>query len=109
MVILIVELFKILPCIVHRRRHHRKKIIDDLPVHLKHRHRVETLAQRSNSVRVEYFHCFFFHSFRLDFIFLEMSAAEYRETLKARGARKRDPRQDQNLSMKQKHALIDGL
>ncbi len=40
---------------------------------------------------------------------LEMSAAEYREKLKAQQARKRDPRQDQQLSMKQKHDLIDRL
>jgi len=40
---------------------------------------------------------------------LEMSAAEYREKLKAQHARKRDPRQDQQLSMKQKHDLIDHL
>jgi hypothetical protein len=38
-----------------------------------------------------------------------MSAAEYREKLKAQQARKRDPRQDQQLSMKQKHDLIDRL
>ena len=37
-----------------------------------------------------------------------MSAAEYREKLKAEQARKRDPRQDQ-MSMKQKHDLIDHL
>jgi len=40
---------------------------------------------------------------------LKMSAAEYREKLKAQHARKRDPRQDQQLSMKQKHDLIDRL
>lgn len=40
---------------------------------------------------------------------LKMSAAEYREKLKAQQARKRDPRQDQQLSMKQKHDLIDRL
>ncbi|CAF1601828.1 unnamed protein product [Rotaria sp. Silwood1] len=40
---------------------------------------------------------------------LKMSAAEYREQLKAQHARKRDPRQDQHLSMKQKHDLIDRL
>lgn len=39
----------------------------------------------------------------------KMSAAEYREKLKAQQARKRDPRQDQQLSMKQKHDLIDHL
>ena len=43
-----------------------------------------------------------------DFV-LEMSAAEYREKIKAESARKRDPRQDQHLSMKQKHDLIDHL
>ena len=40
---------------------------------------------------------------------LEMSAAEYREQLKAQGARKRDPRQEQPMSMKQKHEVIDRL
>ncbi|CAF2870372.1 unnamed protein product [Rotaria sp. Silwood2] len=40
---------------------------------------------------------------------LKMSAAEYREQLKAQQARKRDPRQDQQMSMKQKHDLIDRL
>ncbi|CAF3459718.1 unnamed protein product [Rotaria socialis] len=39
---------------------------------------------------------------------LKMSAAEFREQLKAKNARKRDPRQDQ-MSMKQKHDLIDRL
>ncbi len=38
-----------------------------------------------------------------------MSAAEYREKLKAQNARKRDPRQDQHMSMKEKHDLIDRL
>jgi hypothetical protein len=39
-----------------------------------------------------------------------MSAAEYREKLKAQGARKRDPRHEQQpMSMKEKHALIDRL
>jgi hypothetical protein len=40
---------------------------------------------------------------------LEMSAAEYREQLKAKSARKRDPRQEQPMSMKQKHEVIDRL
>ncbi|UJR31445.1 hypothetical protein I4U23_018938 [Adineta vaga] len=40
---------------------------------------------------------------------LKMSAAEYREKLKAQNARKRDSRQEQQLSMKQKHDLIDRL
>ncbi|CAF1250169.1 unnamed protein product [Adineta ricciae] len=40
---------------------------------------------------------------------LKMSAAEYREKLKAQQARKRDSRQDQQMSMKQKHDLIDRL
>ncbi|CAF0951969.1 unnamed protein product [Adineta steineri] len=40
---------------------------------------------------------------------IKMSAAEYREKLKAQHARKRDSRQDQQLSMKQKHDLIDRL
>jgi hypothetical protein len=38
-----------------------------------------------------------------------MSAAEYREKLKAENARKRDPRQNQNMSMKEKHDFIDRL
>jgi hypothetical protein len=38
-----------------------------------------------------------------------MSAAEYREKLKEQNARKRDPRQNQNMSMKEKHDLIDRL
>ena len=37
-----------------------------------------------------------------------MSAAEYREQLKVQHARKRDPR-DQQMSMKQKHDLIDRM
>ena len=45
----------------------------------------------------------------LQSIILEMSAAEFREQWKAQQARKRDPRQDQQLSMKQKHDLIDRL
>ncbi|CAF0764243.1 unnamed protein product [Adineta steineri] len=40
---------------------------------------------------------------------LAMSAAEYREKLKEKSARKRDPRQDQQMSMKQKHDFIDRL
>jgi len=40
---------------------------------------------------------------------IEMSAAEYREKLKEQNARKRDPRQNQNMSMKEKHDLIDRL
>lgn len=40
---------------------------------------------------------------------LKMSAAEYREKLKAQSARKRDPRQEQHMSMKEKHDLIDRL
>ena len=38
-----------------------------------------------------------------------MSVAEYREKLKAQNSRKRDPRQDQQMSMKDKHDLIDRL
>jgi hypothetical protein len=45
----------------------------------------------------------------MSLLFKEMSAAEYREKLKAQQARKRDSRQDQQLSMKQKHDLIDRL
>lgn len=41
--------------------------------------------------------------------FSEMSAAEYREKLKAQSARKRDPRQDHSMSMKEKHDFIDRL
>ena len=40
---------------------------------------------------------------------IEMSAAECREKLKAQNARKRDPRQTQRMSMKEKHDLIDRL
>lgn len=43
------------------------------------------------------------------FFFLDMSAAEYREKLKAQNARKRDPRQTQKMSMQQKHDVIDSL
>ena len=42
-------------------------------------------------------------------LLLEMSAAEYREKLKAQSSRKRDPRQEQNMSMKEKHDFIDRL
>jgi hypothetical protein len=38
-----------------------------------------------------------------------MSAAEYREKIKAQKPRKRDPRHGQNMSMKEKHDLIDRL
>jgi hypothetical protein len=38
-----------------------------------------------------------------------MSAAEYRKTLKAQTARRRDPRQDSQMSMKEKHDFIDRL
>ncbi len=40
---------------------------------------------------------------------IEMSVAEYREKLKAENARKRDPRQDANMTMKQKHDIIERL
>jgi hypothetical protein len=43
------------------------------------------------------------------FLFIEMSAAEYREKLKAQHAGKRDPRQGQHMSMKEKHDYIDRL
>ena len=43
------------------------------------------------------------------FFFLEMSAAEYREMLKVQKSRRRDPRQDQHMSMKQKRDLINDL
>ena len=45
----------------------------------------------------------------LSCLLLEMSAAEYREKLKAQSSRKRDPRQEQNMSMKEKHDFIDRL
>jgi hypothetical protein len=38
-----------------------------------------------------------------------MSAAEYREKLKAQNAHKRDPRQNQHMSMKEKHDYIERL
>lgn len=38
-----------------------------------------------------------------------MSAAEYRAKIKADNPRKRDPRQNQRMSMKEKHDLIDQL
>ncbi len=38
-----------------------------------------------------------------------MSAAEYREKLKALSSRKRDPRQTQKMSMKEKRDFIDRL
>ena len=38
-----------------------------------------------------------------------MSAAEYREKLKTQSSRKRDPRQAQHMSMKEKHDFIDRL
>jgi len=38
-----------------------------------------------------------------------MSAAEYLEKLREKHARKRDPRKDQQMSMKQKHDFIDRL
>ncbi len=62
--------------------------------------------EHSNLVRLNNFiliHLFFFE------ILTEMSAAEYREKLKAQHVRKRDTRQDQQMSMKQKHDLIDRL
>ena len=40
---------------------------------------------------------------------LDMSAAEYREHLKAQNSRKRDPRQNQHMSMKEKRDLINRL
>ena len=38
-----------------------------------------------------------------------MSAAEYRAQLRAQNARKRDLRQNQTMSMKEKHDLIQRL
>ena len=38
-----------------------------------------------------------------------MSAAEYREVLKAQSARRRDPRKENQMSMKEKHDYIDRL
>lgn len=38
-----------------------------------------------------------------------MSAAEYREKLKAEKTRRRDPRQNQQMSMKEKRDIINGL
>ncbi|CAF1059970.1 unnamed protein product [Adineta ricciae] len=40
---------------------------------------------------------------------MTMSVAEYRAKLKEQHERKRDPRQTQQMTMKQKHELIDGL
>ena len=46
----------------------------------------------------------------IDFsLYLAMSVAEYRAKLKEQHERKRDPRQFQQMTMKQKHELIDGL
>ncbi len=73
-------------------------------VHHNH-HQLMEQQKHSNLVRIH-------HLMRISinvFALIEMSAAEYREKLKAEQARKRDPRQDQNLSMKQKHDLIDRL
>ncbi len=44
----------------------------------------------------------------LIYLFVDMSAAEYREKLKAQ-SRKYDPRQNQQMSMKEKRAFIDGM
>ena len=38
-----------------------------------------------------------------------MSAAEYREKLKTEKSRRRDPRQNQQMSMKEKRDIINGL
>ncbi len=51
----------------------------------------------------EWFNWNKFHLFIVD-----MSAAEYREKLKGQ-SRKHDPRQNQQMSMKQKRDFIDGL